>query len=58
MDLETMHLDLTPEEANRLLCLCLVSPGQIDKDAETALRKLAQYIRSQDRTRKEKSGQN
>lgn len=53
-----MHLELTPEEANRLLCLCLVSPGQLDKDAETAMRKLALYIRSQDKNLKSQSEEN
>lgn len=42
-------LELTAEEANRLLTLCLVSPGRLDHDAESALKKLAIYCRDVDR---------
>ncbi len=49
MDLDAARLDLTTEEADKLLTLCLVSPGQIDQDAEMALKKLALYIRSKDK---------
>lgn len=58
MDLNTVHLDLTTEEANRLLSLCLVSPGQLDQDAETALRKLALYIRGKDKASQDGHSEN
>jgi hypothetical protein len=42
-------LELTAEEASRLLTLCLVSPGRLDREAESALKKLAVYCRDNDR---------
>ena len=36
-------LQLTEEEANALLAMCLTSPHAVDRIAETALRKLANY---------------
>jgi endonuclease III len=36
-------LQLTEEEAFTLLVMCLMSPYGIDKTAESALRKLAEY---------------
>lgn len=44
-----MALELTQEEASKLLCLCMLSPGQLDFQAESALKKLAQFIRDRDR---------
>lgn len=49
-------LNLTPEEASKLLCLCMVSPGHLDAQAESALRKLAQFIRDQDKTTRVAAG--
>ena len=44
---ENVGLQLTDDEANALLAMCLTSPHKLDGIAESALRKLAHYcIRS------------
>lgn len=46
---KNMGLELTAEEAQRLLTLCLTSPARLDAVGEAALKKLALYCRDHDR---------
>jgi hypothetical protein len=42
-------LELTAEEAHRILSMCLMSPAEMDEASESAMRKLAAYCREHDR---------
>ncbi|MCG9895355.1 MAG: hypothetical protein MH204_07765 [Fimbriimonadaceae bacterium] len=44
MNANIARVELSVEEAERLLTLCLCSPGKLDRTAETAMRKLAAFI--------------
>jgi hypothetical protein len=44
------RLELSAEEAQKILSMCLMSPVQMDRTAESAMRKLAAYCSEIDRT--------
>jgi hypothetical protein len=48
MERKNRGLELTAEEAHRLLTLCLTSPGRLDAVGEAALKKLACYCKEHD----------
>lgn len=45
MEHDNHGLELTPEEAYQLLFLALMSPAKLNADSESALEKLAEYVK-------------